>query len=144
MRIAATLACSVLLGAIFGTIACLGMGLWYLVEFAAMIGAAVGFLCSPFFVFGLWHGPWGSGMLSIAVPTAITALVGGVLTPANDGPLLCMAITIIIYVMCSLIRGVLGISHYGPRVPGLCANCGYDLAGLARQSACPECGRVAR
>jgi len=26
------------------------------------------------------------------------------------------------------------------RTPGACARCGYDLAGLARRSSCPECG----
>lgn len=144
LRAAASVICSIVLGAGFGVVAAagmgMGMGMGFMAEVAAVFGAIAGLICSPALVFGLWHGPIFSGLAWIVTPTVVAAYVGGVLTSANGGPFLSMVVAISVYVLASCVRGIVGIERYRPRPIDACRSCGYDLTGLARGTVCPECG----
>lgn len=139
-RTTASAVSSILLGAMFGLTATLGLQKGFMADVALLYGAVAGLISSPALVFGLWHGPWASGVVWIAVPTTVAAYVGGVLTPVNGGPVPSMAVAISVYLMASLVRGIIGLTHYRPPPAGTCPSCAYNLEGLARGSVCPECG----
>lgn len=132
--------CSSVLGGVFGIVAAIGMQMGFMADVALVFGAIAGFLCSPALVFGLRYGPMLSGMLWIALPTAVAALVGGALTAPNSGPFLSIVLAIGVYVLASLLRGVVGLKYYRTRKVGACSSCGYDLSGLPQNGICPECG----
>lgn len=132
--------CSIVLGGVFGVVAALGMGMPSTVDLALLFGAIAGLVCSPGLIFGLWYGPKGSGLAWIAVPTIVAGYVGGASTPPNAGPFLSMAIAISVYLLASLVRGIVGLKYHRPVPVDGCLKCGYDLQGLAPESVCPECG----
>ncbi len=136
----ATGVCSIVLGGAFGVLATVGMGAGSMADIALMFGAIAGLLCSPALIFGLWHGSMFWGLVWIALPTSIAAYVGGMLTPPNAGPTPSMVIAISVYVLASLVRGVVGVVYLRPPPAGACARCAYDLRGLAPDLVCPECG----
>jgi hypothetical protein len=139
-RVATTCVCSIVLGGVFGVVAAVGMGMGLMAHIALIYGAIAGFLCSPVLIFGLRYGPVLSGLAWIAVPTTVAGYVGGTLTPPNGGPFLSMVVAISVYVLASLMRGIVGLKYHRPLPVGSCPYCAYDLKGLAQESVCPECG----
>lgn len=121
-------------------VAAIGMGMWPMAVLAFVFGAGAGFLSCPALVFGLWRGPMLSGLAWIVMPTTIAAFVGGAMTPPDGGPLFSMVVAIGVYVLASLVRGIIGLTKGRPRTAGACASCEYDFAGLAPEVVCPECG----
>jgi hypothetical protein len=140
LRGAASVVCSVVLGAGFGVAAAVGMGMPVMFDLAVMFGGVAGLLCSPALVFALWSGGWVVGVAAVALPTLAAAYVGGVLTPPNAGPFLSMGIAIPVYLATSIGRGFVARARDRAGRPGLCERCGYDLSGLRPRSGCPECG----
>lgn len=133
-------ACSVLLGGVLGVVAAFGMHVGFMADLALLFGAVAGLLTSPALMFALRHGPVLSGLAWIAVPTAIAAYIGGVLTPRNDGPFLSMAISISVYLLATLLRGLAGLKYHRQLPADSCPSCTYDLQGLPPSTVCPECG----
>jgi len=103
-------------------------------------GAIVGLSASPALIFALRRGSWLVGLLSVSVPTAIAAYVGGLLTPSNDGPVLSFLIALACFLTASWTRGVIAAKLDPPPPPGACPQCRYDRTGLAPSAVCPECG----
>lgn len=141
-RTAETVVCSIALGSIFGIAAALGMGVPGVILLAAAYGAVTGLVTSPALVFGVWHGPWFSGLAWIAVPTTLAAFLAGVFSPPGSGPLMSMQVSIATYVLAAVVRGVVGRHLYRPVRAGTCAHCGYDITGPAAGAPCPECGAL--
>ncbi|MCE9618617.1 MAG: hypothetical protein K8R92_01760 [Planctomycetes bacterium] len=110
------------------------------VDIALMFGVAAGFLCSPALMFALWHGPWLLGLVCIAAPTATAAYIAGQLTPTNGGPFLSMEVSLGVFLIASMARGIIGMKCHRPAPPGSCSQCHYDHSGLAPGTKCPECG----
>ncbi|CAG0978180.1 hypothetical protein PHYC_01618 [Phycisphaerales bacterium] len=135
---------SIALGGIFGAVATVGMGASYLMEFGALFGSIVGLVFSPVLIFALRRGPWRISLIVIALPTLVAAHAGGLLTPPNAGPADSLALSTAVYTILCLIRGFIGLYRYAPSPPGTCPTCRYDRAGLAPNSACPECGTQPR
>lgn len=141
-RAVASVICSVILGAWFGMMAAVGMGMGFMAEFGMMFGAVAGLICSPALMYGLWHGPWLAGVICIAVPTTVAAFIGGLLTTSNGGPFLSMAIAVTVYVLAACVVGGIAQWKFQAATPGPCPRCRDDHAGGAAGVACPSCGAV--
>lgn len=131
---------SILLGGGIGFLATMAMGIASMAAVALVYGALAGLLCIPAVIFALGHGPWWPGLLFISLPTAAAALTAAAATPRGGGPILSMAVSITVYPLVSIVRGAIGMRSYRVPHPGMCPHCGYDLAGLAPGTNCPECG----
>ncbi|HBS28197.1 MAG TPA: hypothetical protein DEB06_01820 [Phycisphaerales bacterium] len=142
-RAGVSLLVSIVLGGVFGVAAAAGMGIQYMADFAFSFGAVTGLLCSPALIFGLLYGPWLRGLLWISAPTAVAAFVGGYLTPANSRSVLGLAMPISVFVLASLLRGVIGWKYHRRARLDACFRCGYPTAGLPPDTVCPECGIAA-
>jgi len=142
----ASCVCSVILGGVFGVIALVGLGIpitsdmLFMAFVAFVFGAIAGFLCSPALILGLWHGHWLVGVLWIAIPTAVAAFISGWLTRSTDNLLAIMLISMTVYVIVSLLRGLICLMRYKRLRLPQCNLCGYETTGLAPRAVCPECG----
>jgi len=136
------LALLLIAGPLFGTLAALasiGGNMMGAMIFGAMFGLPVGVVTMPF-VFMLVRGlsPWlvAAGVLA---PTAFAAWVGGEIGLRSPlGPLsIAMPLTGLVYFLSA--AAVRFVYPHEPPEPGVCASCGYALAGL-KGAVCPECG----
>lgn len=139
-RTVAAFGLSILLGAGFGALSCLTMGLGQFALAGAVVGAAVGMFFSPALAFALRFGPWWSGVAWIGGLTVAATVLGGLLQVYSHVPFVGFVASVSAYVMTSAVRGIIGMRDYRVAPPGLCPQCGYDLAGLAPGTLCPECG----
>ena len=138
------IACSVVLGGAFGSLAAVGMRATVVWQVVAVIGAAVGLRCSPAQVFALRRGRWVMGLVSIALPTALAAYVAGRVTPPNGGPPLSLAVSALVYLLAAMARGTFMLLRCGTQPSLVRRECGYDRSGLRLTAVCPECGGAAR
>jgi predicted RNA-binding Zn-ribbon protein involved in translation (DUF1610 family) len=128
------------LGALFGVLAGGAMGLGFMAAVCAALGAGLGLLMSPLFIWGMWAQRGCMCVLLVALVTGLAAILAGLAMRPNDGPLVPILVSTVVY---GGISSFIGIRSRAARKfdPARCATCGYLLEGLDA-AMCPECGHV--
>ena len=75
------------LGALFGVLAGGAMGLGFMAAVCAALGAGLGLLMSPLFIWGMWAQRGCMCVLLVALVTGLAAILAGLAMRPNDGPL---------------------------------------------------------
>jgi len=129
---------SIVLGGIWGTAAAIAGGLGYAAGVGTVLGAAVGLVFSPAFIFcGIRSGIIRSALIIGPINLLLVIIVAAI--SGEAGPLFAMLASVITYVCLCICVGSLRLQHRYDSYIGACPCCGYAYLRHELATTCPDC-----